>query len=323
MNRKVLFADGLSEEGRTILESYPHLFAFEIYDGLNRADLLKKIEDVEVLSVRTRTAVDKEIIEHGKKLKLIARAGTGVDHIDLKAAESRKILVMNTSSANSISAAELTLGLLLSAARQIPKAFDDLKKGEWQPSKGIELHRKTAGLVGLGRVGRLVATRLQAFGMRVIATDPYKTQKYADEISVRLHPLEELLVKSDIVSLHLPLTDETRHLFDESRFSSMKRGSLLINTARGGVVHEDSLLKALNGGLLKSYATDVFEEEPLPKNHRFFDHPSIIMTPHIGAQTEEAQKRVNIDIATQIVNYFVNDEVENAVGSNRLGARLN
>lgn len=313
MNRKVLFADGLAKDAEDFLRASCPQNSFEFHAAISRADLLTKMKDVEVLSVRTRTTVDREILTASKSLKLVARAGTGVDHIDLETAAKLGIAVMNTASANSLSAAELTMGLLLSVARAIPSHSNRLANGTWESENGFELYRKTLGIIGLGRVGRLVAVRAQAFGMRVIANDPYRTQVEGDSIGVRLFPLEELLERSDVVSLHTPLNAETKRLMSSSQLSKMKKEASLINTARGGIIDEADLLESLKAGRLKFYATDVFATEPPAKDHPFLQHPSILCTPHIGAKTEEAQRRVNKAIVHQIQTYLLSGEIENRV----------
>jgi D-3-phosphoglycerate dehydrogenase len=313
MSRKVLFTEGLLSSARSVLLSRKDLCSVEIFEDLSQEELLRAIPDVEVLSIRTRTSIGKEILTAAKKLKLIARAGTGVDHIDLEFANSLGIRVMNTASANSLSAAELTIGLLLSSARSISKADAAIRNHQWKMGPGIELHNKTLGILGLGRVGRLVATRLQAFGMKVIATDPYKSQDYADQIGVRLVSLQMLLSSSDVISLHAPLTSETQKLLDKDCLKLIKPGAILVNTARGAIIDEQSVLGVLNSGGLRSYAADVFEFEPLPETHPFRGHPKVILSPHIGAQTVEAIERVNTCVANQILNYLLTGEVLNEV----------
>lgn len=313
-SRKILFVDGLRDAFKKQLESVPGNLEIEVREKISRANLLKKMNGVEILCVRTQTHVDEEVLKSSKELRLVVRQGTGVDHIDLKAAARLKISVMNTASANSVSAAELTVGLLLSLSRSIPSAASSLNSGHWKrPTIGFELDRKRVGIIGLGRVGRLVSRRLQSFGMRVSANDPYRNQDYGDQMGVRLVPLNELLANSDIVSLHIPLNGETMHLINDQRLKAMKTGSVLINTSRGGVIDEEAIFKNLASGRLSAYAADVFDAEPLPENHPFVNHPRILMTPHIGAHTIEAQDRVDQFTIRQIQTYLVTGEIEHQV----------
>ncbi len=313
MKTKVLFADGLSSEGVSVLEASKDCIDYEIVDGLKRSELLLKLKETEILCIRTRTGVDREVIDAAPKLKLIARAGVGVDHIDLRYALSKNIRCMNTSSASTTSVAELTLGLLLAAARGIAHSDKATHAGQWKQTLGIELYGKTVGIIGLGRIGRLVALRLQAFGLKVLASDPYRNVETVENLGVRLMPFKELLSNCDIVSLHTPLTAETRFMMNREAFAKMNEGVILINTARGEVVDEKAVLEALSSQKLGFYAADVFSEEPLNVQHPFLNHPRILLSPHNGAQTKEAQNRVNRAIASQVIVFAKTGQIQNEI----------
>ena len=258
--------------------------------------------DFDALVVRSMTQVDADLLEAGRQLKVVGRAGIGVDNVDVVAATDRGILVVNAPTANLVSATEHTFALLLALARNIPAAQASMSAGEWNRKQflGSELHGKTLGVVGLGRIGQGVAARARAFGMSVVAYDPFLDASAARRMDIELAELNEVIAVADVVTLHTPLTDQTRNLINEERLAKMRPNALLVNCARGGVVDEEALLAALEGGRLGGAALDVFAEEP-PTDLRLVNHPRVVTTPHIGAQTREAQERVATETARMVL----------------------
>ena len=268
-------------------------------EALDKNALLKIMPEVEILVVRSATKVTAEIIEAGKKLKLIARAGVGLDNVDAEAAEARGIMVKNTPGANAISVAELTFGLLLGLVRQIPRGVYGIKDGKWEKKdlKGNEIFGKTMGIIGFGAIGRTVAKIALAFGMKVVAYDPYVN---STDLEVTLvDSIEKLLPKADVVSLHIPLTPETKHIIGEKEISLMKDGVIIINASRGGTIDEQALYNGLISEKISGAALDVFEVEPPSDELRrkLIGLGNVICTPHIGASTSEGQKRVGLEMA--------------------------
>jgi D-3-phosphoglycerate dehydrogenase / 2-oxoglutarate reductase len=297
---RVLVAEPLAEEGiRKLREE----LTVDVLTDLKRQQFLDAIPEYDAVIVRSATQIDKEAIERGWRLKVVGRAGIGLDNIDVEAATRRGILVVNAPQSNVLSAAEHTLALLLAMARRIPAADASLRSGKWERNKfmGVELHGKTIGIVGMGRIGTLVAQRAQAFGMRVVVYDPYVSESRAGKLGITLAPaLEDLCRESDFISIHLPKTSETRGLLGDKAFAAMKRGVRIVNTARGGIVDEEALLQAHEEGIVAGAAFDVFEKEP-PGKHPFFDNPYFVVTPHLGASTEEAQEKAGTSIAEQVL----------------------
>jgi len=271
-----------------------------------KESLKERIKDYDAIIVRGRTKVTHEIINNGKNLKLIARAGSGLDNIDLKAAEEKGIAVINTPEASADSVAELTIGLMISLARRIPHADYSMKRGEWLKKElmGFLLKGKKLGLIGLGRIGSRVARIAKAMGMEILVTKrtppPPELMK---SLEAKFLPLDELLRQSDIISIHVPLTEETRKMINAEKIRLMKNGSYLINTSRGEVVDEEALLEALHSGKIGGAALDVYSIEP-PKRLELIKQPNVICTPHIGAQTVEAQKETSKAIAEKIIQFF-------------------
>lgn len=289
---KILISDSLHPDAVTWLQKQPgaHVVA---QPEISHDELLKTIPEYDALVVRGRTKVTQEIIVAGKRLKVIGRAGTGLDNIDLEAAQKANITVLNAPGANANAVAELTLGLMVALARDLPSAMSAAASGKKVKSYGIELAGKTLGLIGYGRIGRLVAHLALAFGMRVLAYDVVTPERI--EPGVHLVPLEMLLCESDFVSIHVPLTSQTRGLLSPELIERLKTGSFLINTARAEVVDEIAVLAALQSGRLKGYAADLFtEKSPL------LGHPRVLLTPHIGASTEEAQRRAGLEIVEKV-----------------------
>lgn len=297
---RVLLADSLHPSGRRILEEA----GLEIHDlaDAERPRLHELVGDFDALIVRSRTKVTAELLRAGRRLRVVGRAGIGVDNVDVAAATELGILVVNAPTANLVSACEHTFALLLALCRKVPAANASLRAGEWERKRfeGIELQGKILGVAGFGRIGQSVAQRARAFEMQVVAYDPFLDPAVARRLDVELLPLDELLARADIVTLHTPLTDQTRNLIDGPRLRKMKPGALLVNCARGGIVDEAALLAALADGHLGGAALDVFAEEP-PPDLTLARHPRVVCTPHIGAQTVEAQERVATDTAAMVV----------------------
>ncbi|HIP84983.1 MAG TPA: phosphoglycerate dehydrogenase [Methanothermococcus okinawensis] len=309
---KILVTDEIHKDAIEILKKIGDV---EIATNLSKEELKKKIEDVDVIVVRSGTKLTREVLEHAKKLKIIARAGVGVDNIDLEYATERGIIVVNSPDASSISVAELTIGLMLAAARNIPQATASLKRGEWDRKsfKGIELYGKTLGVIGLGRIGQQVVKRAKAFGMDIVGYDPYIPEEVAGELGVKLiRDINELCKVSDFITLHVPLTPKTRHIIGREQIWLMKRNAIVVNCARGGLIDERALYEALKDRRIRAAALDVFEEEP-PKDNPLLTLDNVIGTPHQGASTEEAQKSAGIIVAEQIAKILRGEPAENIV----------
>ncbi len=310
---KVLISDSLSEQGITILKKAG--LEVDIKTKLTPAELITEIGQYDGLVIRSGTKVTKEVIAAAKNLKVIGRAGSGLDNVDLPAATKRGIVVMNTPGGNTITTAEHTFALIFSMARQTPQANASVKSGKWEKNKfmGIELFDKTLGIVGLGQIGSWVARLAQGAGMKVIAYDTYLSPENAQKMGVLLVDLETLYAKSDIITLHTPMTAETKYLINADAIAKMKDGVRIINCARGGIVDESALLAALTSGKVAASASDVFEKEPVDPNHPLLKLENFVCTPHLGAATLEAQENVALAIADQVVDYLVKGVVRYAV----------
>jgi D-3-phosphoglycerate dehydrogenase / 2-oxoglutarate reductase len=308
---RILIAEALAEAGIELLRDR---FGVEAHDSLDRAELLAAVAEADALVVRSATKVDAEVLSAGRNLKVVARAGIGLDNVDVKAATRLGVMVVNAPQSNVISAAEHTVALILAQARNIPRADAALREGRWERSRfqGAELYGKTLGIVGLGRVGALVAQRLNAFGMRMIAYDPYVSRERAAQIGVELVSLAEVLTRADVVSVHLPKTAETTGLIGERELAAMRPGARLVNTARGGIVDEAALAKAVESGHLGGAALDVFSEEPTTQSP-LFELDRVVVTPHLGASTAEAQDKAGVAIAEQLILALTGQFVPNAV----------
>ena len=300
---RVLVSDPLSERGLAPLRAAPDV-QVDVRPGLPPEELRAAIPDYHALLVRSGTQVTRELIAAGRQLQVIARAGVGVDNIDIQAATQAGIVVVNAPTGNVVAAAEHTIALLMALARRIPQADRHVRAGQWQRSRflGVEVRDKVLGIIGFGRIAQEVAQRAQGLGMSVLAYDPYVTPEFAAQRGVELAPLETLLAQADFVTLHVPLTEETRHLMDRERLAQMKPGARLLNVSRGGVVDEAALVAALEEGRLAGAALDVFEQEPLPPDSPLLGHPGIILTPHLGGSTVEAQEKVAADVAAQVLD---------------------
>jgi len=309
---KILVSDPLSKAGIDILNK--EKFTVDEKSKLSPQELKKIIKDYDALIIRSGTKVTAEIINASKKLKVIGRAGVGLDNVDCEAASKKGIIVMNTPGGNTISAAEHTMSLILSLSRNIPQANASIKRGEWDRKKfmGVELYEKTLGTVGLGRIGTEVAKRALSFGMKVIAYDPFLSIERAKQLDIDLVSLKELFASSDYITVHTPLTDETRHIISDKQIKQMKKGVRIINVARGGIVDEAALLKGIESGKIGGVALDVYETKP-PANNPLLKYDNVIGTPHLGASTQEAQVNVAVDIAKQIADTLLGRGVKNAV----------
>src|SRR6266508_3740767 len=295
---KVLVIDAIAREGIAYLAERG--FEIEqISSKIPRAEIFEKIAGYEAIITRSSTTVNPEFLAHARRLRFLGRAGVGVDNIDVDACSRQGVVVANAPYGNVVSAAEHTIGMLLSLVRRIPFANDSLKRGGWDRGiYGAELFRKTAGVLGLGKVGSRVATRLRAFEMKVLVYDPYIPEGRARDLGVRLTDLQTLLAESDVVTVHVPLTDETENMIAAREIAAMKPGVRIVNCARGGIVHEADLLAALTSGHVAGAAIDVWSEEPPVSEvvRRLAAHPRVVVTPHLGANTHEAQINVAVDI---------------------------
>lgn len=276
-------------------------------------------QNYDAILVRSRTQVTRQIIEAGRNLKLIARAGVGVDNVDIEAATERSILVINAPNGNTVSACELTCGHLLSISRKIYPAAKTLKDGVWNRKDfvGCEVADKTLGIVGLGRIGREVGTRMKAFQMKVIGYDPVTPREVVEPLGIEFVSLDEIWKRSDYITFHVPLLPETRHLLDRSTLAKCKDGVMIVNCARGGVVDEAALLEALNSRKVSEAGLDVFEVEP-PINEELLRHPHCLVTPHLGASTQDGQRRVGEEIVDEIIKLTKGEKIPGAVNANRL-----
>ncbi|MCG3199526.1 MAG: D-3-phosphoglycerate dehydrogenase [bacterium] len=318
MKFRILICDGMDKEGLAILQREPG-FEVDARKSISREDLLKEIGTADAVIVRSASQIDAEAIEAGKNLKVVARAGVGIDNVDTEAATRRGIVVMNTPEGNTTSAAEHTMALMLALLRNVPQADATMRAGGWDRSKfvGREAYGKVLGIVGLGRIGRQVAKRAQAFEMKTIGYDPFSSPESAAADGIELVDLETLFQTADIVTLHTPLTEDTRGLINRETVAKMKRGAFVVNTARGQLVVEEDLAEALKSGQLAGAALDVYPVEP-PKDTPFIGLPNVITTPHLGASTNEAQVNVAISAATQVVDALLDREIRNAVNMPRL-----
>jgi D-3-phosphoglycerate dehydrogenase len=297
---KILITDGLDSTGQSVLRASSHV---DDRNNISADDLLKVISEYDALIVRGRTKVTASVLEAGSRLKVIGRAGVGVDNIDLEAAKKNGITVVNAPMSTTLAVAELTFALLLALAREIPRGDAGIKQGKWlkKELEGIELNGKTLGIIGFGRIGVEVGKRASAFGMNVIAYDPLISEDDIKQRGAEPVSIQDLYAWSDFISLHLPLNVQTRDMIGPLAFSEMKDGVRLVSAARGGIIDEAALVAALNSGKVAGAALDVFEQEP-PGLTEAVSHPRVIATPHIGAQTVEAQSRASDDIAAEVLS---------------------
>jgi len=314
MAPRVLVSDKLSPAAIEIFKARGIDVDFEPDLGKDKDALLARIGDYDGLAIRSATKVTAKIIDAASNLKVIGRAGIGVDNVDIPAASARGIIVMNTPFGNTITTAEHAISMMLALARQIPEANASTQAGKWEKSRfmGVELFNKTLGLIGCGNIGSIVADRALGLRMRVVAFDPFLSEERAIELGVEKVELEELFKRADFISLHTPLTDKTRNILDARAMAQMKEGVRIINCARGGLVSEAALKAALDAGHVAGAALDVFEVEPA-KDNALFGHPKVICTPHLGAATSEAQENVALQVAEQMSDYLLQGAVSNAL----------
>ncbi len=308
---RILIAEPLAEAGVELLRAHHEVDARA---ATTREELLAAVTGVDALVVRSATRVDAEVLEAGRNLKVVGRAGIGLDNVDVAAATRLGVMVVNAPQSNVISAAEHTVALILAQARNIPQAHVALREGRWERGRfqGAELYGKTLGIIGLGRVGALVAQRLNSFGMRLLAYDPYVSRDRAAQMGVELAGLADVLARADVVTVHLPKTPDTTGLIGETELAAMKPGARLVNTARGGIVDEAALAKAVGDGQLAGAALDVFAEEPTTQSP-LFGLEGVVVTPHLGASTTEAQDKAGVAIAEQLLLALAGQFVPNAV----------
>lgn len=320
---RILVLDHVSSSGVKILQSEA---SWDVKESgpLAEGDLIKAIAETDALVVRSQTKVTRKAIEAAQRLRVVGRAGVGVDNVDVEAATQRGIVVMNTPSGNTISTAEHTFSMMLALARSIPQAHASMKDGKWDRKsfQGVELFNKTLGIVGLGRIGGEVARRAIAFGMRVLAYDPFVALARAKSLQVEPVELNDLLERADWITVHMPLSDETRSMINREALARTKPGVRILNCARGGIVDEVALAEALTSGHVAGAAFDVYLKEPPPADFPLRKFPNVILTPHLGASTAEAQESVGIEIAEAIRNFLLNGEVQNAVNMPNVNAKV-
>ncbi|MCX5688098.1 MAG: phosphoglycerate dehydrogenase [Candidatus Omnitrophica bacterium] len=311
---KILVSDPLAQEGVDILKKVKE-FQVDVKHKLPPEELKKIIKDYDCLLVRSETKVTKDIIDAATNLKVIGRAGVGLDNVDLSAASKRGIIVMNTPGGNTMSTAEHAVSLMLSLSRNIPQADVSVKRGEWERKKfmGTEVYGKTLGIIGLGRIGAEVAKRAISFGMKVIAYDPFLSKDKANELGIESVDVKGIFKRADYITVHTPLTDETRNIVNKDSIGTMKQGVRIINCARGGIVNEADVLEGINSGKIAGAAFDVYEKEPPVKDNPLFKCDKVVLTPHLGASTEEAQINVAIEIADSARDALLGCGIRNAV----------
>ncbi len=310
---KILVSDPLSEEGMKILKEAGE-FQVDVKTELKPDALKDIIKDYDALIVRSATKVTKDVIAAALNLKVIGRAGVGLDNVDLEAATQKGIIVMNTPGGNTISTAEHTMSMILALSRNIAQANASVKKGEWKRSKfmGVELYNKVLGIVGLGRIGTEVAKRASSFGMKVLAYDPFLSREVSGALGVEIVELKDLLSRSDYITVHTPLTEETKHVISSEEFALMKKGVRVINCARGGIIDELALLNAVKEGKVAGAALDVFEQEPLSPESELLKLDNVVITPHLGASTEEAQVNVAVEVSEIVRDALLGKGIRNA-----------
>jgi D-3-phosphoglycerate dehydrogenase len=320
---RILVSDSLAPEGIKILEDNG---ANEIVykPEITPEGLLAEIGEYDALVIRSRTQVPAETLQAAKRLKIVGRAGVGVDNVDIRAATECGIIVANAPEGNTMSTCEHAISLMMSLIRNIPQGDATMKAGKWEKKKlaGHELFGKTLGVIGLGKIGREVASRMKSFGMTVWASDPYVSSEAAEKLGVSLKTVPEIIEGADVITIHTPKTAETTNLINAAALKKMKKSAYLINCARGGIVNETDLAEALGAGEIAGAAIDVYTTEPLPEDHPLRKAPRIVLTPHLGASTEEAQEKVALQVAEQVVNCCRGAEVTTALNAPALNAEL-
>jgi D-3-phosphoglycerate dehydrogenase / 2-oxoglutarate reductase len=321
---KVLICDPVSSKGIALLQQRPEFEVVVLPKRLSEAELLPVVKDAVAMLVRSETKVTAKVIEAAPQLRVVGRAGVGVDNVDVEAATQRGVVVMNTPGGNTISTAELSFTMILNLARKVPQAYASMAAGKWDRKQfqGSELYGKTLGILGLGRIGSEVARRALAFGMRVVAYDPFLTEARAKALGIELAgDLDEVYRVAEFITVHMPVTEQTRGMLNAAAFAKMKPKVCIVNCARGEIIVENDLLAALDSGKVSAAALDVFAAEPLPAEHPFRKHPGITLTPHLGASTQEAQEKCGIEVAEVIAGYLLTGEVRNAVNLPYLDAK--
>ncbi len=311
---RVYVADKLSPQGVAILEQHPDI-EVDNRPGLSLEEKKAALDAADGLIVRSATTLDGDLLHHCDKLKLVIRAGIGVDNIDIPGCTAKMVLVENTPFGNATSAAEHAIALLFALARDLPRADAGMKAGKWEKKAfmGLELDGKTLGVIGTGNIGSIVIKKAVGIGMTVIGYDPFLSDDKAKAMGITKVELDELLARADAITLHVPLTDETRGIVGTAAFAKMKKGVLLVNASRGGTVDETALLKALDDGIVRGAALDVFEKEPLAADHPLRARADVILTPHLGASTSDAQDRVAVQAAQQMIAYLTEGKKLNAL----------
>ena len=314
---KVLIADAINEKG---IENLKKVAEVVVDTSITPEKLVNTINEYDGIVVRSRTKVTREVIENASNLKIIARAGVGVDNIDLNAATEKGIMVVNSPESTSITVAEHTMGLLLNVARKISIADKSVKSGKWEKKRfmGVELRKKTLGIIGMGRIGSQVVNRCKAFEMDAMAYDPYLPKEVAKQMGVELTDLESVLKNADFITIHVPLTPETKHLISTDEFEIMKDSAFIANCARGGIIDEEALYVALSENKIGGAALDVYEEEPPAKDSKLLELDNIVLTPHIAASTKEAQRDAAIIVADEIIDLFKGGTPQNVLNMPRI-----
>jgi D-3-phosphoglycerate dehydrogenase len=312
---KILVSDNLAESGIEKLMAIPE-FEVEVNTSLTHDELRQIIKEYDALVIRSATKVTADVIEAAHNLKVVARAGIGLDNVDIPAASKRGIVVMNTPEGNVITTAEHTIALLFSMTRNIPQASASLKEGKWEKKKfrGREVFNKVLGVIGVGRIGRVVADRAKALKMHVIAFDPYISTEVIEKLGIEGVSLDQLYARSDYITVHTPMTEETRNLINAAAFAKMKKGVFVLNCARGGIVNEQDLYQAIQSGIVAGAALDVFSKEP-PVDNPLLALDQVVGTPHLGASTDEAQENVAMAVADQVIDYLMRGTIRNAVNA--------
>ncbi len=321
---KIVVCDPISPKGIALLQQRPEFQVVVLPKRLPEVELLPLVADAVALVVRSETKVTAKVIEAAKQLRVVGRAGVGVDNVDIEAATQHGTVVMNTPGGNTITTAELTFTMLLSLARKVPQAHATMVAGKWDRKlfQGVELAGKTLGVLGMGRIGTEVAKRAMAFGMKVVAYDPYLTEERARAIGAEFAPcLDDVYLNADFITVHMPVTKETKEMLNTAAFAKMKPGVKIVNCARGEIIAEADLIAALESGKVAGAALDVFAVEPLPADHPYRKQANLILTPHLGASTEEAQEKCGIEVAEVIAGYLLTGEVRNAVNLPYLDAK--
>jgi len=320
---KVLVCDPISPKGIALLQQRPEFKVTVLDKKLSEAELLTAVKDAVAILVRSETKVTRKVIEAATSLRVVGRAGVGIDNVDVPAATEHGVVVMNTPGGNTVSTAELSFAMILNLARKVPQAHASMASGKWDRKQfqGAELAGKTLGVLGLGRIGSEVAKRAVAFGMKVLGYDPFLTDARAKAMGIELVYLDDVYREADFITVHMPVTEQTHGMLNAEAFARMKPKVCIVNCARGEIIVENDLLAALDSGKVAGAALDVFAAEPLPADHPFRKHPGITLTPHLGASTQEAQEKCGIEVAEVITGYLLTGEVRNAVNLPYLDAK--